>query len=94
MVEGEEKKGKKKGNKKEEKQAPLSTVNRLCRARLMFRFLFIIACSKPTAFFNCLVWTNSVFYFTTTTRYLLVDQKICGLVMRSTYCFCALRCKV
>ena len=105
MVEGEEKKEIKKGNKKEEKQAPLSTVNRLCRAGLMFRFLFIIVWSKPATFIkllgrnqqrslNCLVETSSVFYFTTTTRYLLVDQKICGLVMRSTYCFCALRCKV
>lgn len=105
MVEGEEKKEIKKGNKKEEKQAPLSTVNRLCRAGLMFRFLFIIVWSKPATFIkllgrnqqrslNCLVETNSVLYFTTTTRYLLVDQKICGLVMRSTYCFCALRCKV
>ena len=25
-------------------------------------------------------------YLTSTTRYLLVDQKSCGLVMRSTYC--------
>ena len=94
MVEGEGKKEIKKGNKKEEKQAPLSTVIHLRRAGLMFRFLFIIAWSKPAAFINCLVETNSVLYFTTTTRYLLVDQKICGLVMRSTYCFCALRCKV
>ena len=54
MVEGEEKKEIKKGNKKEEKQAPLSTVNRLCRAGLMFRFLFIIVWSKPATFIKLL----------------------------------------
>lgn len=28
-------------------------------------------------------------YFTITTKYLLVDQKICGLVMRRMYCLLA-----
>ena len=30
-------------------------------------------------------------YFTSTTRYLLVDQNSCGLVMRSVYCLLASR---
>ena len=30
-----------------------------------------------------------LFYFTSITRYLLVDQNICGLLMRSTYCLLA-----
>ena len=106
MVEGEGKKEIKKKEIKKRKSKPRSPQLTVCEERgLCFVFLFIIAWSKPTAFFkllgrnqqrslNCLAETNSVFYFTTTTRYLLVDQKICGLVMRSTYCFCALRCKV
>ena len=33
-------------------------------------------------------------YFTSITRYLLVDQNICGLLMRSTYCLLASCCRV
>ena len=33
-------------------------------------------------------------YFTTMTRYLLVDQNSCGLFMRRTYCLLASRCSV
>lgn len=33
-------------------------------------------------------------YFTLTTRYLLVLQNICGLVMRSTYCPLASFCRL
>ena len=34
------------------------------------------------------------YYFTRTTKYLLVLQKICGLVMRNVYCLLASRTKL
>ena len=38
--------------------------------------------------------TYAHYFFTWITRYLLVDQKSCGLLMRRTYCLLASCCKV
>ena len=54
----------------------------------------LLAYGLPVLFVNGFQPACLSFYFTSITRYLLVDQNICGLLMRSTYCLLASCCRV
>ncbi len=53
-----------------------------------------VAATVCSGYALCRVLGSVWGYFTSTTRYLLVLQNVCGLVMRSTYCLLMSRCRV